>query len=279
MRLRTYVMAIDWQPKDSERERWQREAEFFDAKEYSEGEFPAKTMQRYKELRKPWLKAEFPLHVLGDVEGKRVLDLGCGNGSTAIFLGMRGANVLGVDLSPTAIQIATERARLYRMSDQVRFKCMPLELFVQSGEEPYDIICGFAILHHLLPVLDGFLEQLKQLARPDTRFLFVEPVSLFKWLREFRLMLPIAVHATPDERPLEPSDLAIIERHLPGMKARYFGVLTRILNRLLVENYEEQTAWKRGIYDFAAHCDNFMLNTLGQHWLGSSVVLYSHPRR
>ncbi len=45
-----------------------------------------------------------------DLSGSRLLDAGCGTGALAIEAARRGAHVVGVDLSPTLIGIAKERA-------------------------------------------------------------------------------------------------------------------------------------------------------------------------
>ena len=52
---------------------------------------------------------ETDLRLLGSVEGRRVLDLGCGAGHNAVVLAQQGAKVLAVD--PSADQLATARAR------------------------------------------------------------------------------------------------------------------------------------------------------------------------
>jgi magnesium-protoporphyrin O-methyltransferase len=44
-----------------------------------------------------------------DLHGARVLDAGCGTGALAVELARRGADVLGVDLSPTLVDLARER--------------------------------------------------------------------------------------------------------------------------------------------------------------------------
>jgi SAM-dependent methyltransferase len=254
--------------------RWQREAEYFDAEEYSRGEIPQAVVKRYMELRHPWLAQEFRLKVLGDVTGQRILELGCGDGGNAILLGLKGAHVVGIDVSPHAIEIATERARLHGVGDRVRFECKPLELFVHTQQDQYDIICGFAVLHHVLPVLDSVLMHLKKLAHRDTRFLFAEPASVWRWVRQARLLLPIRVSGTPDERPLNSDDLAIVFKHWPGLKRRYFGTLTRVLNKLF-PLFEKMSPLQRGAYHLAARCDAVLLETLALHGLGSYVVLYS----
>lgn len=49
------------------------------------------------------------LDLLGDADGRRVLDAGCGEGYLARVLASRGAHVTGIDLSPRLIALARAR--------------------------------------------------------------------------------------------------------------------------------------------------------------------------
>lgn len=56
---------------------------------------------------------EAELRLLGNVAGKRVLDLGCGSGSATILFARQGAHAIGLDPSPellTAAKRAAEKA-------------------------------------------------------------------------------------------------------------------------------------------------------------------------
>lgn len=47
----------------------------------------------------------------GDIEGRNVLDLGCGTGMLGIAAGILGAgNVVGLDIDPGALSAASENA-------------------------------------------------------------------------------------------------------------------------------------------------------------------------
>src|SRR5437763_12309690 len=48
---------------------------------------------------------------LGITKGLKVLDLGCGDGTTALPSARRGADVLGVDIARNLVEAATKRAR------------------------------------------------------------------------------------------------------------------------------------------------------------------------
>jgi len=67
----------------------------------------------------PLAPTEDELHVLGELEGVRVLELGCGSGHSLRYLADRGASeVWGVDLSP--VQLDYARATFRGLGSSVR---------------------------------------------------------------------------------------------------------------------------------------------------------------
>ena len=56
------------------------------------------------------LPTEADLRLLGSVDGKRVLDLGCGAGHNAVVLARQGAKVIGVDTDSARLEQARARA-------------------------------------------------------------------------------------------------------------------------------------------------------------------------
>jgi len=45
-----------------------------------------------------------------DLHGQRILDAGCGTGALAVACALRGAHVVAIDLSPTLVALAQDRA-------------------------------------------------------------------------------------------------------------------------------------------------------------------------
>ncbi len=56
------------------------------------------------------LPSEADLRLLGNVDGKRILDLGCGTGHNAVVFARQGAKVIGVDPSAERLAAARDRA-------------------------------------------------------------------------------------------------------------------------------------------------------------------------
>jgi len=87
----------------------------------------------------PWLKAG---------AGTRVLDVGCGVGRWSRLLAARGADVLGVDLSPTMIAQARRRAVADGVADRCRFRVQDVSN-LDVGER-FDLVLGVTVLQHIL---------------------------------------------------------------------------------------------------------------------------------
>jgi SAM-dependent methyltransferase len=54
---------------------------------------------------------------LGNISGMKVLDLGCGDGTTALPEAKRGADVLGVDIAQNLVDAANQRARAENLTN------------------------------------------------------------------------------------------------------------------------------------------------------------------
>jgi SAM-dependent methyltransferase len=259
-------------------ERWQREAEYFNAIEYSAAPIHPLTIQRYRECRRPWLSAEHPFWAMGDVAGKRILDIGCGDGTRSILLGLKGAEVLGADLSEEAIEAARRRASVHGVANRVHFHCGPLEDFAPSGK--FDVIAGWNILHHLIPELKNFLDGIQRFGNPDCLYVFYEPVNLSAALRRLRVALPVPVEGTPDERPLEREELDIVRSVFPEVRVAYFNFFVRLFSRFVLGNagYENAPPLKRRLHEAFGRMDWLLIQTCGLRGLSSTAAIVCRRR-
>jgi ubiquinone/menaquinone biosynthesis C-methylase UbiE len=76
--------------------------------------------EEHRDNAREGLLDEWMLGVVGDVRGKRVIDLGCGEGRFCRMLAERGASTVGIDLQPTFIDYANGRrgsAEEYHLGD------------------------------------------------------------------------------------------------------------------------------------------------------------------
>ena len=92
----------------------------------------------------------------GYLTGGEALDLACGRGQNAIWLGRMGYRVLGVDISQVALQAARAAAADQGLSDRVRFQQADLDAWLPPPDS-FDLICVFRFLERKLfgPIRDG----------------------------------------------------------------------------------------------------------------------------
>jgi 2-polyprenyl-3-methyl-5-hydroxy-6-metoxy-1,4-benzoquinol methylase len=77
---------------------------------------------------------------------RRVLELGCGDGVNAVFMAGRGCEVTAVDVSPTALQMAREKAR----AAGVVLELVEGDAFdLDPRRAPYDLVFDRGMFHHL----------------------------------------------------------------------------------------------------------------------------------
>jgi len=73
------------------------------------------------------------LQFMGDVKGKRILDLGCGEGGYSRELAKRGAQIVSVDCSEKAIEYASALAKEENLC---------IEHYVRNSNDLFDIASG-----------------------------------------------------------------------------------------------------------------------------------------
>jgi ribosomal protein L11 methyltransferase len=94
----------------------------------------------------------------GDVEGARVLDVGCGSGILAIAALKLGAtDAYGVDTDPIAIESTLANARRNRSTRRIRARVGSLP----SEQPPYDVVLANLIAGVLVPLAPALRDELR----------------------------------------------------------------------------------------------------------------------
>lgn len=81
--------------------------------------------------------------------GARVLDAGCGTGAAAIELARRGAEVVAIDLSPTLVDVARQRAAQSTLRGSIDFRSGDM-LDVALGEFDHALAMD-SLIHYEVP--------------------------------------------------------------------------------------------------------------------------------
>ncbi|MEA2546032.1 MAG: hypothetical protein QOI09_1305 [Chloroflexota bacterium] len=104
----------------------------------------------------------------------RAVDLGCGTGSTAIYLAQHGFEATGIDFSAIALRTARKRAATLGMDRRVRFVEGDLTASAIPGVDGlFDLVVDYGTLDDLDPAGRWAMATLiSKLARPGALFLF-----------------------------------------------------------------------------------------------------------
>ncbi len=154
----------------------------------------------------PWIRPA--MNRLGDVMGKRVLDMGCGHGMAAVALARRGGIVTACDLSPGYVAEARRRAAANEAI---------IDFTVADGHAlpfatgSFDAIWGHAVLHHL--DVGTAAREVRRVLRPGGVAVFCDPWDgnpLVRWLRRWR-------RHTRDERALMSNDVELLKREFESV--------------------------------------------------------------
>jgi SAM-dependent methyltransferase len=135
---------------------------------------------RYDELRptdENWWEVFELLVREGDLQGRRVLDVGCGTGRVAAALAQRGSRVWGVEPSPEMAALARERLSTVKVAPAER---LPFK------DGWFDRAVMFLVIH-LVDRPRAFAEALRVLA-PDGRLVIAtfDPAHFERyWLNRF----------------------------------------------------------------------------------------------
>jgi ribosomal protein L11 methyltransferase len=94
----------------------------------------------------------------GELDGSRVLDVGCGSGILSIAVARLGARrVSGLDIDPIAIEATLANARRNRLARRIRARVGSLP----SGEPPFDLVVANLIASVLVALAGPLREELR----------------------------------------------------------------------------------------------------------------------
>lgn len=113
----------------------------------------------------PWLRTK---------PGEKVLDVGCGVGRWSRLLAHQGAEVVGVDLSPTMVEEARRRAIEEGVGDCCHFQTA--DMTELDLHEQFSLIVGVTVLQHILDRVQfqSAINRLKQHLSPQGRIVLME---------------------------------------------------------------------------------------------------------
>ncbi|MFP5256681.1 MAG: class I SAM-dependent methyltransferase [Acidimicrobiia bacterium] len=211
---------------------------------------------------------DFVYETIGDLAGKRVLEVGCGSGNLTTFHALRGARAVGVDVSAGMLQLARRRAEANSVSDQVELFAQPIEDLDQP-EGSFDVVLANQVLHHL--DLPRAMPNISRLVGDGGTAIFVEPVLFVpEIVRRARYSRPVtrwfpSRADTPDERSISVADVDLITSAFRTSVVRPFQLTTRVQNFVHLSD---------GVFRRLERLDRLLHRTVPGSWRLARYVVF-----
>lgn len=204
-------------------------------------------LQKFADLAHKWWdpNSEFkPLHEINplrlnyidgvvSLNGKRVLDVGCGGGILSESMSQKGATVVGIDLGEKALKVA----QLHKLESgtNVDYRLISVEALAQQEPASFDVVTCMEMLEHV-PDPSAVVHACATLVKPGGTVFFSTinrnpKAYLYAVIgAEYLLkLLPIGTHEY--EKFIKPSELSAWNRQaglsVIGLKGMSYNPVTR----------------------------------------------------
>ena len=187
------------------------------------------------------------LEWMGDLQGKQVLEVGCGCGEASVYFAMKGAHVTAVDISPGMLAVVQSLASRYGVS--VTTACASADQLSNIPNGAFDYVYAANLLHHT--DVRAVLEQVRLKLKSDGCAFFWDPLSYNPIVNMYRYLATEV--RTADEHPLRRCDIKSIREVFADVETRFvwFTALVVFLKYFLVDRIHPNQAryWKKVIVD------------------------------
>jgi len=186
----------------------------------------AEFFEHYDRLRetRESVRFSYALHEYRAFAGKRVLDVGCGNGYVLSRYAREGARTVGIDLTATAIDLSRRRFALENL---------PGSFLTGSAEDlpfpdgAFQCVCSMGVLHHT-PDTERAFAEIRRVLEPGGRFI----VMLYH--RDSAVYRRLQLRSRLSQRPLEE-----LINEVDGIGNPKGDVYTRAEMRRLLDGFDD----------------------------------------
>lgn len=156
------------------------------------------------------------ISMLGDLKGKRVLELGSGAGEGAVYLAKQGAQVTATDLSTGMLEVVKKVAAIHGVA--VDTKVASADDLSQFDAGSFDVVYAANLLHHV--DIGKCLDEVQRVLKPGGLGAFWDPVAHNPVINIYRRMAEGV--RTPDEHPIKRSDMQLFKKRFSKVSTRFF---------------------------------------------------------
>jgi SAM-dependent methyltransferase len=169
------------------------------------------------------LENHFILCKMGNLVGKKILDIGAGLGESSVYFAMQGAKVTTTDISPLMVDKVLRLALKFGVGmDGIVSTAESLNV----PENHFDFVYIANTIHHVHDRARLFA-QIRRALKPGGWFFSYDPLAYNPAINLYRRMATEV--RTPDESPLTRADLQLAKKYFTNLEHREFWIASLAL--------------------------------------------------
>lgn len=202
---------------------------------------------------------------LGNLSGKKLLDLGSGLGEASVYFAIQGADVTACDLSNKMLNFSKNLGKKYNVNIKThKASANSLNL----GNKKFDILYTGNLLHHV--DIEKVLKISRDALNENGTFVSWDPLAYNPIINIYRLIATKV--RTEDEHPLKLRDLKLFKKYFSSVEYKFFWLFTLVIFVLMFivqrKNPNKERFWKvvisaekswKWLYIPLASMDNILL--------------------
>jgi len=171
------------------------------------------------------IENRYMIEKMGNLQGKKILDVGAGLGESSVYFAMQGAEVTYTDISPQMGELAKELAARYNV--KINVVISPAEKMVFE-KDYFDVVYCANLMHHV-PESEHtiWLENIHQFLRKGGKLYTWDPIKYNPVINVYRKMAMDV--RTIDEMPLGFDILKKYEATFSNVHHKEFWLSTLVL--------------------------------------------------
>lgn len=189
----------------------------------------------------------FILKQLGDLNGKYLLDLGCGAGENSVYFATKGARCVAADYSPGMVDVALKLAAANQVEVEGR---VVNAMAIDFPDNTFDVVYASNLLHHI-PDPRLAIQEMHRVLKPGGKACFWDPLKHNPVINVYRRIATKV--RTEDETPLDITIVDFVRSRFAETHYDTFWLATLwiFLRFYLIEkvNPNEERYWKKIILE------------------------------
>jgi ubiquinone/menaquinone biosynthesis C-methylase UbiE len=187
------------------------------------------------------------LQHLGDVTGKKLLDLGCGAGENSVYFAKKGAICIASDYSQGMVDVALNLAA----QNHVQIEgAIVNAMAIDFPDNSFDIVYAANLLHHL-PEPKTCIQEMHRILKPGGKACFWDPLKHNPIINIYRRIATSV--RTEDETPLDLNIVDFVSGHFAQTEydTFWFATLWIFIRFYTIERIDpnRERYWKKIIIE------------------------------